>query len=68
MFFFPQELNDSNKLAQKEYKTNHDWVGKVVYCEFYKRLKFYHAEKWYIYKAESVLLNETHKILWDFDA
>ena len=24
-------INECNKLAQKEYKTTHDWVGKVIH-------------------------------------
>ena len=27
------------QLAPKEYKTRHDWVGKVIYWELRKRLK-----------------------------
>ena len=30
-------------------------------------LKFDHTTKQYMQKPESVLENETHKILWDFD-
>ena len=43
-----------SKLAQKEYKTMHDWMGEVIYLESYKRFK-------------SFLENETHRILWDFE-
>ena len=35
-----------SKLAQKEYKTRHDWVGKVIHWEMYKKLKFDHTNKW----------------------
>ena len=31
-----------------------------------KKLNFNHT-KWYTHKPESVLENETHKILWDFE-
>ena len=31
-----------------------------------KRLKYDYPEKWYLHKPESVLENETHIILWDF--
>ena len=24
-------ISECNKLAQKEYKTRHDWVGKVIH-------------------------------------
>ena len=33
------------KLAQKEYKTRHDWAGKVLHCELCKAFKFDHMEK-----------------------
>ena len=36
-------INECSKLAQKEYKTRHDWVGKVIYWELCKSLKFDHA-------------------------
>ena len=52
--------------AKKEYKTTHDWVGKVIYLELCKKLKFDLTTKCYMHKSESVRENETHKILWDF--
>ena len=32
-----------------------------------KQLKFDHTNKWYMHNPESVLENETHKLLWDFE-
>ena len=29
-------LNEYSKLAKKEYKTRHDWVGKVIHGVLYK--------------------------------
>ena len=60
-------LSKCSKLAQKEYKTRYDWVGKVIHWELYKKLKFDHTNKWYMHNQESVLENETHKLLWDFE-
>ena len=40
---------------------------KVIYWELCKGQKFDHADKWYMHKPESVLENETHKVLWDFE-
>ena len=54
------------KPAQK-YMTKHNWVGKMIHWELCKRLKFDHTIKWYMHKPESLLENEMHKILWDFD-
>ena len=52
---------------KKEYNTRHNWVGKLIRWELCKKLKFNHADKWYMPNPESVLKNETQKILWDFD-
>ena len=32
-------ISGHSKLAKKEYKTWHNWVGKVIHWELYKRLK-----------------------------
>ena len=61
------DRDECRKLAQREYNTRHNWVGKVIYSEFCKRSKFYHVNKWYMHCPESVLENEKHRILWDFD-
>ena len=37
----------------------------VIDLALCKRLRFYHATNWYMYKLESVLSNETCKILRD---
>ena len=60
-------ISKCSKLAQKEYKIKHNWVGKVIYWEMCKELKFDHMNKWYIHNPESVIENDTHKLLWDFD-
>ena len=41
-------------------------MGKVIHWELRKKLKFDHTDKWYLHNIESVLENETHKLLWDF--
>ena len=56
-----------NKLAQKESKARHDLVGKAVNREFCKRLKHDYTIKWNKHKPDSILKNETHKILCDFE-
>ena len=38
-------INECSKLAQKEYKAKHDWVGKVIHWETSKKFKFDHANK-----------------------
>ena len=56
-------ISECSKLAQKEYKARHDWVGKDMSQKF----KFDHANKWYMHNLASVQENDTHKFLWDFD-
>ena len=38
-------INDCIELAQKDYKTRHDWVRKVIHWKLCKKLKFHHASK-----------------------
>ena len=59
-------ISECRKLAQKEYKTRHNWVGKVIHWEMFKKLKFDHTNKWYMHNPGSVLENDTHKLQWDF--
>ena len=60
-------ISECSKLAQKEYKTRHDWIGKVIHWEMCKKLEFDHTNKWYTHNPAPVLENVTHKLLWDFD-
>ena len=45
----------------------HDRVGKVINWELCKKFKFDHSNKWYMHNPTSILDNDTHKLLWDFD-
>ena len=47
--------NECSNLAEKQYKTKHDWVWKVIHLELCKRLKFDHTKKGYMYKSKSLL-------------
>ena len=38
----------------------------MIHWELCKKLKFDHANNWYMHNPESVLKNETHKLLTDF--
>ena len=60
-------ISECSKLAQKECKVKHDWVDKVIHWEMCKKFKFDHANKWYMHHPGSVLENNTHTLLWDFD-
>ena len=39
----------------------------MIQRELCKKLKFDHTSKCYMHYPESVLENETHKLLWDFE-
>ena len=60
-------ISECSKLAQKEYKARHDWVGKVIHREMCKKFKFDHANKWYMHNPAPAQENDTHKLLWDFN-
>ena len=60
-------ISECSKLAQREYKARHDWVGNVIHWEMCKKLKFDHTNKWYMYNPAPILENATHKLLWDFN-
>ena len=60
-------ISECSKLAQKEYKARHDWVGKIVHWDICRKFKFDHTNKWYMHNPAPVLDNDTHKLLWDFN-
>ena len=39
----------------------------MIHWEMCKKFKFDHTNKWYMHNPASVLENDTHKLLWDFD-
>ena len=59
-------ISECSKLAQKEYKARHDWVGKVIHWEMCKKFKFGHTNKWYMHN-QHLSKKKTHKLLWDFN-
>ena len=42
-------ISERSKLAQKEYKSRNDWVGKVIHWAMCKKFKFDHTNKWYMH-------------------
>ena len=48
-------ISECSKLAQKEYTTRHDWVGKVIHWEMCKKFKFDHTHKCYMHHPAPVL-------------
>ena len=60
-------ISECSKLAQKEYKARHDWVGKMIHREMCRKFQFGHTNKWYMHNPAPVLENDSHKLLWDFN-
>ena len=60
-------ISECSKLAQKSIGLDTTRLGKLIYWELCKKFKFDHMNKWYLHQPKSVLENETHKILWDFE-
>ena len=52
-------ISECSKLTQKEFKTRHYWVGKVIHWEMCKKLKFEHMNKWYMNNPAFILQNGT---------
>ena len=59
-------ISECSKLAQKEYKARHDWVGRVISWEICRKFEFDHTNKLYMNNPAPVLENDSHKLLWDF--
>ena len=60
-------ISECSKLAQKEYKTRHEWMDMVIHWEMCQKFKFDHTNKWYMHSPAYVLENDIHKLVWDFD-
>ena len=60
-------ISECCKFAQREYKTRHDWVGKVIHWELCNKFKFDPTNKWYMLNRVSVQESEIGKILLDFE-
>ena len=59
-------VGERSKLAQREYKRRHDWVGRRVHWEVYKIHDIEERDKWYEHDAVPVAENDKCKILWLF--
>ena len=42
-------ISECSKLAQNEYKTRHDRVGKVIHWEMCQKFRFDLSNKWYMH-------------------
>ena len=60
-------ISECTKFAQKIKRLGTTgWARWSIHRGLCKKLKFNNANKWYKHNTESVLENETHKLLWDF--
>ena len=59
-------ISECSKLAQKEYKTRHDWPRKRIRGEFVLQIKIWLYKKWHMHKPEYYIKNKTNNILYDF--
>ena len=55
------------KLAQEEYKRQHDNVAKKVHWDICKKNGLEHSEKWYEHAPEGAVENEEIKVLWNIN-
>ena len=60
-------IYECSKLAQKGYKISHNWVGKIMHWELFKKFKFSRKNKWFTHNTTSVLEKRIQKLLRDFD-
>ena len=60
-------ISECSKFAQQEYKTRHDWVGKVIHWELCNKFKYDRTNKWYMHNPASILENDMHELPWDLD-
>ena len=56
-----------SKFAQKEYKSRHYWVGKVIHWKLYNMFKIDYMNMWFMHNLEYILENKKHKLLWDYE-
>ena len=50
-------INKCSKLAQQEYKSRHNWVGRVIHWEICKKFKFHHTNRWYMHNQKTTHIN-----------
>ena len=52
-------ISECSKLARKEYKTRHDWVGKVIHWEMCKKFKFDHVLYRHLQHHNDTIIKQT---------
>ena len=59
-------VSECPKLAQREYKRRHDWVGRHIHWEICGANSIHVKSKWYEHQPKAVIENNSCKILWYF--
>ena len=54
-------------LANSDYLNRHNRIASQIHWAFCGKYGFDRSEQWWQHKVETVLENETSKILWDFN-
>ena len=63
-----QIISEYCNLEQKKYKDKTRLVGEGdPHWQLCRKFQFHYMNKWYMHNPESLLENETHKVLWDFE-
>ena len=58
-------LSECSKMAQREFKRRHDWLGKKIHWEVCLKYGFDVKRKWYEHEPETTMENDISTILWD---
>ena len=58
--------SEYSKLAQREYKRRHNWIGRHIHWEICGTNGVLFKSKWYEHQPEMVIGNDSCKILWNF--
>ena len=59
-------VSECTKLAQKEYKRRHNWIGRCIHWENCGANEIHVKPNWYEHQPEAALENDLCKTLWDF--
>ena len=57
-------VNEFNSPVQMEYKTNYDWMVKIIHWDLSRKLNSTHSTKFYRDKTESIQEKEMHSLVF----
>ena len=59
-------ISECSKMAQREYKHRHDWVGRRIHWDICRKFGIQASGKWYNHEQENAVENDTCKVLRGF--